>query len=163
MTLSVADTDAADIPEATGDSDMENAEGESVASDEESTTNDSVIDIGKEDYLEIPETGQTEEINNPEEESTTSEETAGSAEELTYTAEAVIEDGSAALDFGSLEEGLENPEAKEVTIKNTGTGTLTFQEISPGTFYGTGSCHTGARRIPDCVGNAKSGNCIGRV
>lgn len=126
-----ADTDAADIPEATGDSDMENAEGESVASDEESTTNDSVIDIGKEDYLEIPETGQTEEINNPEEESTTSEETAGSAEELTYTAEAVIEDGSAALDFGSLEEGFENPEAKEVTIKNTGTGTLTFQEISP--------------------------------
>lgn len=56
----------------------------------------------------------------------------GTQETLTYSAEAVIEDGSELLDFGTIEDvNLENADAKYVTVKNTGTGVLNFEEISP--------------------------------
>ena len=86
----------------------------------DSTTDDSVINIGTEDYLEVPEGGQTE----------------APAQELTYSAEAVCEDGSTVLDFGTVnadftQDDANNSMVKYITIKNTGTGTLNFKEISP--------------------------------
>ena len=103
-----ADTDTAD---------------ESAISTGDSTDND-VIDIGTEDYLEIPEDGNTV---------TPAENAAdgNAADEFSYSAEAVITDGSEKLDFGTLEENFTDSETKEVTIKNTGTGTLNFISTSP--------------------------------
>lgn len=98
---------------------------------QDSSTDDSVIDIGTEDYLEIPEGGQSEA---PAEEAP-AEET--SVQEVpVYTAEVVTENGDIALDFGTVQAGFTQADAessmmKTVTIKNTGTGTLNFQEISP--------------------------------
>ena len=98
---------------------------------QDSSTDDSVIDIGTEDYLEIPEDGQSEA---PAEEAP-AEET--SVQEVpVYTAEVVTENGDIALDFGTVQAGFTQADAessmmKTVTIKNTGTGTLNFQEISP--------------------------------
>ena len=103
-----ADTDTAD---------------ESAISTGDSTDND-VINIGTEDYLEIPEDGNTV---------TPAENAAdgNAADEFSYSAEAVITDGSEKLDFGTLEENFTDSETKEVTIKNTGTGTLNFISTSP--------------------------------
>jgi hypothetical protein len=53
-------------------------------------------------------------------------------EPLTYTAEAQTDDGSGVLDFGTVEYGSETgTQAQYVTITNTGTGELNFEEISP--------------------------------
>lgn len=103
-----ADTDTAD---------------ESAISTGDSTDND-VIDIGTEDYLEIPEDGNTV---TPAENAAEGD----AADEFSYSAEAVIADGNEKLDFGTLEENFTDPETKEVTIKNTGTGTLNFISTSP--------------------------------
>lgn len=47
-------------------------------------------------------------------------------------AESAAEDGTAAVDFGTIIEGTEDEvQEKYVTIKNTGTGTLNFGGISP--------------------------------
>ncbi len=103
-----ADTDTAD---------------ESAISTGDSTDND-VIDIGTEDYLEIPEDGNTVA---PADNAADGD----AADEFSYSAEAVITDGSEKLDFGTLEENFTDSETKEVTIKNTGTGTLNFISTSP--------------------------------
>ena len=103
-----ADTDTAD---------------ESAISTGDSTDND-VIDIGTEDYLEIPEDGNTV---TPAENAAEGD----AADEFSYSAEAVIADGNEKLDFGTLEENFTDSETKEVTIKNTGTGTLNFISTSP--------------------------------
>ena len=103
-----ADTDTAD---------------ESAISTGDSTDND-VIDIGTEDYLEIPEDGNTV---TPADNAADGD----AADEFSYSAEAVITDGSEKLDFGTLEENFTDSETKEVTIKNTGTGTLNFISTSP--------------------------------
>ena len=103
-----ADTDASD---------------ESAISTGDSTDND-VIDIGTEDYLEIPEDGNTVA---PADNAADGD----AADEFSYSAEAVITDGSEKLDFGTLEENFTDSETKEVTIKNTGTGTLNFISTSP--------------------------------
>ena len=103
-----ADTDASD---------------ESAISTGDSTDND-VIDIGTEDYLEIPEDGNTV---TPAENAAEGD----AADEFSYSAEAVIADGNEKLDFGTLEENFTDSETKEVTIKNTGTGTLNFISTSP--------------------------------
>ena len=98
---------------------------------QDSSTDDSVIDIGTEDYLEIPEDGQSEA---PAEEAPAEETPAQEAP--VYTAEVVTESGDTVLDFGTVQAGFTQADAessmmKTVTIKNTGTGTLNFQEISP--------------------------------
>ena len=98
---------------------------------QDSSTDDSVIDIGTEDYLEIPEDGQSEA---PAEEAPAEETPVQEAP--VYTAEVVTENGDIALDFGTVQAGFTQADAessmmKTVTIKNTGTGTLNFQEISP--------------------------------
>ena len=103
-----ADTDTAD---------------ESAISTGNSTDND-VINIGTEDYLEIPEDGNTV---TPAENAAEGD----AADEFSYSAEAVIADGNEKLDFGTLEENFTDSETKEVTIKNTGTGTLNFISTSP--------------------------------
>ena len=103
-----ADTDTAD---------------ESAISTGDSTDND-VINIGTEDYLEIPEDGNTV---TPAENAAEGD----AADEFSYSAEAVIADGNEKLDFGTLEENFTDSETKEVTIKNTGTGTLNFISTSP--------------------------------
>lgn len=95
----------------------------------DNTTDDSVIDIGTEDYLEVPADGQQEA---PAEEAPAEETPAQEAP--VYSAEAVTESGT--LDFGTVQAGYTQADAessmmKTVTIKNTGTGTLNFQEISP--------------------------------
>ena len=65
-----------------------------------------------------------------------------------YTAEIVTEntaeDGTAVLDFGTVNAGFTQENAnssmtKNVTVKNTGNSTLNFKEISPEHFYGKGS------------------------
>ncbi|MGO4946728.1 hypothetical protein ACTQ50_10080 [Blautia sp. Sow4_E7] len=104
---------------------------EDITGAQDSSTDDSVIDIGTEDYLEIPEDGQSEA---PAEE-TPAEETPAQ-EAPVYTAEVVTESGDTVLDFGTVQAGFTQADAessmmKTVTIKNTGTGTLNFQEISP--------------------------------
>ena len=98
---------------------------------QDSSTDDSEIDIGTEDYLEIPEDGQSEA---PAEEAPAEETPV--QEVPVYTAEVVTENGDIALDFGTVQAGFTQADAessmmKTVTIKNTGTGTLNFQEISP--------------------------------
>ena len=95
----------------------------------DNTTDDSVIDIGTEDYLEVPADGQQEA---PAEEAPAEETPAQEAP--VYSAEAVTESGT--IDFGTVQAGFTQADAessmmKTVTIKNTGTGTLNFQGISP--------------------------------
>lgn len=53
----------------------------------------------------------------------------GTEEPLTYSAEAVTEDGTDLVDFGTVADA--DIEAKYVTVTNTGTGELNFEEISP--------------------------------
>lgn len=106
------------------------AEGADSASQPDSTTNDSVINIGTEDYLEVPEGGQTEA---PAEEAPAAEEP---AQKLVYSGEAVCADGTTVIDFGTVKAGFTQDDAnnsmvKYITVKNTGTGTLNFKEISP--------------------------------
>lgn len=104
--------------------------GDGASQPDGAATDDSVINIGTEDYLEIPEGGQTEA---PAEETPAAQEP---AQAPVYTAEAVAEDGSTVLDFGTVDAGFTQDDAnnsmvKYITIKNTGTGTLNFKEISP--------------------------------
>lgn len=110
------------------------ADSADAAQPADTATDDSVIDIGTEDYLEIPEEGQsndTSEADNAQD--------AQAPEEVSYAAEAAAdtasEDGTAVVDFGTVDAGFTQEEsnsiAKTVTIKNTGTGTLNFNEISP--------------------------------
>ena len=119
--------DAADTSDAAAD----NAENTQPA---DTATDDSVIDIGTEDYLEVPEEGQSDSASE-----TGDAADAQPAEEVSYTAEATAdttsEDGTATVDFGTVDAGFTQEEsnsiAKTVTISNTGTGTLNFNEISP--------------------------------
>ena len=61
-----------------------------------------------------------------------SENTDGEGQEVSYQAEAVTEDGTGILDFGTVVSGEEEDnEGQYVTVKNTGTGTLNFTPISP--------------------------------
>ena len=100
----------------------------------DTATDDSVIDIGTEDYLEIPEEGQSNDASEAD-----NAQDAQAPEEVSYAAEAAAdtasEDGPAVVDFGTVDAGFTQEEsnsiAKTVTIKNTGTGTLNFNEISP--------------------------------
>ena len=113
------------------------------------STDDSVIDIGTEDYLEVPTDGaadNTENGNSAEApaEDPSQETPSQPQEEVTYSAsvEYVTADGSTTtepeLDFGTVTEGFAQADmetaAKKVTIRNTGTGTLTFKEIKPDHF-----------------------------
>lgn len=100
----------------------------------DTATDDSVIDIGTEDYLEIPEEGQSNDASEAD-----NAQDAQAPEEVSYAAEAAAdtasEDGTAVVDFGTVDAGFTQEEsnsiAKTVTIKNIGTGTLNFNEISP--------------------------------
>lgn len=102
---------------------VQEAPAEEEVIDEEAApiqTDDSVIQIGNEETLSIPEAG-TEPASVPE--------------ELTYTAEAATEDATGVLDFGSVTAGYEEaPEAQYVTVTNTGTGVLNFTGIAPDHF-----------------------------
>ena len=130
-----------DIPAATEDAATDN--------NDSISTDDSVINIGTEDYLEVPTDGAADNTDNgnaaeaPAEDP--SQETPSQPqEETTYSAsvEYVTADGSATtepdLDFGTVTEGFAQADmetaAKTVTIRNTGTGTLTFKEIKPDHF-----------------------------
>lgn len=59
----------------------------------------------------------------------TEEELMPAAEDVFYEAQAVTENESGVLDFGAVEEG-SDVEAQYVTVTNTGTGVLNFDEIS---------------------------------
>ena len=54
--------------------------------------------------------------------------------EVSYSMEAQTDDGSGVVDFGTIYAG-EMPEARYVTIFNTGTGDLTFGVTSPANFW----------------------------
>lgn len=91
----------------------------------------------EEQVIEVPETADEEiVIGNEEtlvipEENGDAENTAGE-EPVSYSAEAVAEDGSDVVDFGTVEETSgEDAATKYVTVRNTGTGALNFNEISP--------------------------------
>ena len=110
------------------------ADSADAAQPADTATDDSVIDIGTEDYLEIPEEGQSNDASEAD-----NAQDAQAPEEVSYAAEAAAdtasEDGTAVVDFGTVDAGFTQEEsnsiAKTVTIKNTGTGTLNFNEISP--------------------------------
>lgn len=111
-----------EIPEAAGDGTGEQLPEEEEVIDEAEApiqTDDSVIEIGNEETLSIPESAAD----------------AGVPEELTYTAEAATEDGTGVLNFGTMTAGAEEtPEAQYVTVTNTGTGVLNFASIAPDHF-----------------------------
>lgn len=94
------------------------------------STDDSVIDIGNEDYLEVPADGQAD----------TSSDSDGQDDnaDVTYDASAVYGDGTSnTVEFDPVQEGFTNTDneyTKSVTIKNTGTGTLHFKKIAPDHF-----------------------------
>lgn len=110
------------------------ADSADAAQPADTATDDSVIDIGTEDYLEIPEEGQSNDASEAD-----NAQDAQAPEEVSYAAEAAAdtasEDGTAVVDFGTVDAGFTQEEsnsiAKTVTIKNIGTGTLNFNEISP--------------------------------
>lgn len=110
------------------------ADSADAAQPADTATDDSVIDIGTEDYLEIPEEGQSNDASEAD-----NAQDAQAPEEVSYAAEAAAdtasEDGTTVVDFGTVDAGFTQEEsnsiAKTVTIKNTGTGTLNFNEISP--------------------------------
>lgn len=89
----------------------------------------------------LTEEAGTEEIGNipaakedetPEEGSDEAENNGNENPDVSYQAEAFTEDGSGILDFGTIVSGEEEDnEGQYVTVKNTGTGTLNFTEISP--------------------------------
>lgn len=74
---------------------------------------------------------ENEEVLEIPEESGESSSTGAEVQEepLTYSAEAVTEDGTNLVDFGTVSDT--ETEAKYVTVTNTGTGELNFEEISP--------------------------------
>lgn len=110
------------------------ADSADAAQPADTATDDSVIDIGTEDYLEIPEEGQSNDASEAD-----NAQDAQAPEEVSYAAEAAAdtasEDGTAVVDFGTVDAGFTQEEsnsiAKTVIIKNIGTGTLNFNEISP--------------------------------
>ena len=110
------------------------ADSADAAQPADTATDDSVIDIGTEDYLEIPEEGQSNDASEAD-----NAQDAQAPEEVSYAAEAAAdtasEDGTAVVDFGTVDAGFTQEEsnsiAKTVTIKNTGPGPLNFNEISP--------------------------------
>ena len=85
----------------------------------DTATDDSVIDIGTEDYLEIPEEGQSNDASEAD-----NAQDAQAPEEVSYAAEAAAdtasEDGTAVVDFGTVDAGFTQEEsnsiAKTVTI-----------------------------------------------
>ncbi|MDO4275325.1 MAG: hypothetical protein Q4D16_16765 [Eubacteriales bacterium] len=62
------------------------------------------------------------------------EEEAPKQESLTYGAEVYTEDGSGLIDFATLDYGYQDSETAYATVKNTGTGILNFEGISPESF-----------------------------
>ena len=114
------DTQDANIPEAGGDTQDTNIPEASddgttgVAQDIPADTDNSAIQINNEETLNIPEA------------------TGADIPELTYSAEASMDNSTGVLDFGSAEEGYTQiPGEQYVTITNTGTGDLNFTSVSP--------------------------------
>lgn len=101
--------------------DTQNTEQPQDAEIPQAESQDQVIEnmTENEETLEIPE-------ENQESYNTESEQP---QEPLTYSAEAKAEDGSQTVDFGTI--SAEEAEAQYVTVTNTGTGELNFDEISP--------------------------------
>lgn len=133
LQLDPPEEDAAEIPEAVDDQGepavdsgevmqpAENTPEEYIpeATDDESVDS-SVLDIGTEETLVVPEDGEI--AGTPD----------GAEEPLTYEASAIMDNENGVLDFGTLEEGYtEVPAEQYVTVKNTGTGTLNFDGIAP--------------------------------
>ena len=94
------------------------------------STDDSVIDIGNEDYLEVPADGQADASSDSDGQDDNAD--------VTYDASAVYGDGTSnTVEFDPVQEGFTNTDneyTKSVTIKNTGTGTLHFKKIAPDHF-----------------------------
>lgn len=118
---------SADVMQPADGQDTENSADNSQS---EITTDDSVINIGTEGYLEVPENGQAEDAN----QGASAESPA--QQKPVYTAEIVAEntaeDGTAVLDFGTVNAGFTQENAnssmtKNVTVKNTGNSTLNFK------------------------------------
>ena len=87
---------------------------------DDDSVDSSVLDIGTEETLVVPEGGEPAETPD------------AAVEPLTYEAVAVVDNENGVMDFGTLEEGYtEVPAEQYVTIKNTGTGTLNFNGIAP--------------------------------
>lgn len=114
------DTQDANIPEAGGDTQDTNIPEASddgttgAAQDIPADTDNSAIQINNEETLNIPET------------------TDADVPELTYSAEASLDNSTGVLDFGSAETGYTQlPSEQYVTITNTGTGDLNFTSVSP--------------------------------
>lgn len=113
------DTQDANIPETGGDTQDTNIPEASddgttgAAQDIPADTDNSAIQINNEETLNIPET-------------------TADAPELTYSAEASLDNSTGVLDFGSAETGYTQlPVEQYVTITNTGTGDLNFTSVSP--------------------------------
>lgn len=104
--------------------------------------------VNEEVYEEIPENGDVSEeeltpIEEPNAEDYALDEEVQPLDEtedpgelqedfVSYNAEAVTADGTGVLDFGAVTSGEEsNAEAQYVTVKNTGTGDLNFEGLSP--------------------------------
>ena len=95
--------------------------------DQELLTNDAeeVLSVG----------GSGENVNIDEENSA---DTGSGEQELTYSAEIATENGTGAVDLGTVVYGREDEsEGQYVTVKNTGTGNLNFEELSPEHFIVT--------------------------
>ncbi len=88
-------------------------------------------EAGTEAVGDIP-AAEEDEIQTEEDSSSETENTGNEDPDVSYQAEVSTEDGSGILDFGTVASGEEEDnEGQYVTVKNTGTGTLHFTEISP--------------------------------
>lgn len=114
------------IPDENDDAYAEELPSENIGNAEET---DAAQDTAQEGYEEIPEGTEVvyDESGNPVQ---TEEELMPAAEEdIFYEAQAVIENESGVLDFGTVEAG-SDVEVQYVTVTNTGAGVLNFDEIS---------------------------------
>ncbi|MDO4308222.1 MAG: choice-of-anchor D domain-containing protein [Eubacteriales bacterium] len=103
------------LPDAQVEEEVYNTDGEELTPAEEPAAGEE--NYGDEELTPVEETEMEENVQD---------------EFTSFNAEAVTEDGSGVLDFGTLTAGAAGDvEAQYITVKNTGTGTLNFEEISP--------------------------------
>lgn len=87
---------------------------------------------GEEELTPAEEPGTEEDEEYLNEELQPLDETDNQEDYVSYNAQAVTADGTGVLDFGTVESGSESDvEAQYITVKNTGTGDLNFEGLSP--------------------------------
>ena len=105
------------------------ADSADAAQPADTATDDSVIDIGTEDYLEIPEEGQSNDASEAD-----NAQDAQAPEEVSYAAEAAAdtasEDGTAVVDFGTVDAGFSGVQHCTPWHLNTAVFTLAVSCLS---------------------------------